>query len=137
MSLGPGMRSPLRSTRYPLRIVSIDAFEAILRRMLGPRNAGSTLPIFDPERWLPSADESLRTTERTAPDRFPSTAADSTDSEATTDTQAATASLTAAFLVALCGRDIRPSGGRSRTWTHHRPMDRPAWQTSTVARWYR
>ena len=46
-------RAPKSGT---LCAVSIDAFESILRRLLGPRVAGRALPILDPEPWLGTAD---------------------------------------------------------------------------------
>ncbi len=122
--------------------MSIDAFEAILGRMLGPRTAGSALPIFDPEPWLPSEAESRRMTERGAPDRplsvveGPSTTKAATTAEGTTAIEAATASLTAAFLVALCGR-AHPTFGRAIAHLDA-STDRcawPAWRTSIAAPW--
>lgn len=111
--------------------MAIDDFQAILGQMLGPRTAGSALPIFDPERWLPSEDESLRVTESGAPVRSvravegPSITEGASPAEGTTTTEASTASLTAAFLVALCGR-VHPAFGRAIALLVASPADSPA-----------
>lgn len=87
--------------RYSLRTVSIDAFESILGRMLGPRVEGRALSIFDPEPWLGSAHDDA------------------------TSAAAATAALTAAFLIALCGR-AHPSFQRANALLDDPPLDAPA-----------
>jgi hypothetical protein len=71
----------------------LDAFEAILGRMIGPRVEGSALPIFDPGPWLVS--------DGPPPAMEPAGAG---VDEAATPAAAATAALTAAFLVALAGQ---------------------------------
>ncbi|HVQ22900.1 MAG TPA: hypothetical protein VMT36_06475, partial [Candidatus Saccharimonadia bacterium] len=109
--------------------MSIDAFEAILARMLGPLTVGSALPIFDPEPWLPPEGKDVRGS--TGPDPRPITAGGSTADRlpsgvaGTTAIEAATASLTAAFLVALCGHR-HPAFGRAIAHLDAAPPDAPA-----------
>ena len=84
-----------------LPIVSIEAFQTILGRLLGPPAQGSVLPVFDPEPTLGTADVRPSTIE------------------------SATAALTAAFLVALCG-PARPGFERATDLLEDPPSEAPA-----------
>ncbi len=81
--------------------MSIEAFQTILGRMLGPRVHGSVLPVFDPEPQLGTTDDHAWTSE------------------------SATAALTAAFLVALCG-PTRPGFDRAWGLLEDPPSEAPA-----------
>ena len=81
--------------------MSIDAFETLLRLMLGPRVEGTALPILDPDPWLGSVDGDVASPET------------------------GTAALTAAFLVALRGR-AHASFERAMRLLDDPPLEAPA-----------
>jgi hypothetical protein len=92
--------------------MSIEAFEAIMARILGPRDEGSALPIFDPGPWLGSAGGGSTGTAVAGHD------------DGWTPGATATASLTAAFLVALSDR-AEPAFERAIALLDDPPVDAP------------
>ncbi|HEX5148664.1 MAG TPA: hypothetical protein VFW02_06245, partial [Candidatus Limnocylindrales bacterium] len=101
--------------------MSIETFESILRRMLGPRVEGRALPIFDPEPWLDIADGGEAALDADAAE-LDGDGASLDDGEVPGATN--TAALTGAFLVALCG-PAHPSFERAMRLLHDPSFDEP------------
>ena len=104
-----GWRDGLQRTDT-LRAVMLDAFEAILGKMLGQRVDGEALPIFDPRPWLASVDDRAPRIEPSDVDEGP--------------TGTAAAALTAAFLVVLAGQ-THPAFRRASAVLDDPPPDAP------------